>query len=538
MEDLFEAENDRFLQRITYWRITIPRCNHPDGTLKALPEVSNVPSESDSDTTAKNSQRQLGEEETPSKKRKIEVKAKNTTSQSRIAQRLGINNHISHPDTMDKFTAIKMRRSFEPTKTSTPSQRKNRMPAPLAIKAEPAVENVIQLDTTEVSQVPLTEAAPETVEPTTREQEEDVPEPKQSVFKEKINESTLKPIEPREETRESEAPQVTQETEDSTTQLQEATQTTTQEDATEPEIEVAQTTTQEDATEPEIEVEMQESAPEEAPAVENETQEPASEAAAAASADDVTQAVELRGSVSFSYDGQLPVIESLSQIDLFSDVPMNLSGSTELDTSLEFDSGEVDMNIYPQLDVANEEEVESSDIKTDGEYISDYKLKPVSVMMERVDPDKLRKILGHRMPDSHKVTKSGRVWKPKIIVDPSTSFQTRKNLKKRIDSKSSKALSITNGKQKRGRPGKEKKSDEHRSKEKKERPSKEMKSGSHQSKDKKEKKSEEKSRKEKKERPRQSRQDQFFEAPDEDFPVSEDIEEGYVDFSLGKTFFD
>lgn len=596
MEDLFEAENIRFLERIKSWRIMIPRCSLPDGTLKALPEVSNIPTESDSDATVKNSQGQSEEEETPSKKRKIEAKAKSTTSRSRIAARLGINGDTPHSDTMDKFSAIKMRRScsFYPPMTSTPNQRKNEIPQLLEIKAEPGVKNVIQLDTTEVSQVPLTEAAPETVEPNTREQEEDVPEPQQTALQEKIDESTLKsiepreseasqvaqatedstnesrekinestmePIKPREEPRESEAPQVAQATEesaneprevaqmtthDNVTELEpEGTQTTTPDDATEI-MEIEDTQTHEDATEPEIEVEMQESAPEEAAAVENETQEPAPEAAEAAAGfqattEDATEAVELQRSVSFSFDGQLPVMKSLSQINLLSDVSMNLGdGTAELDTSIEFNAGDVDMNMFPQLIVANEEEVESSDIKTDAEYISDYKLKPVSVMIERVDQEKLRKILGHRMPDSHKVTKSGRVWKPKIIVDPSTSFQTRKNIKKRIDSKSSKA----NEKQKRGRPGREKKSDEHRSKNKKEHQSKEVKSSEHRSKDKKErrgndkkeKKSEEKPRKEKKERPRQNCQDQFFEAPDEDFPVSEDIEETYVDFSTGRTF--
>lgn len=515
--------------------------------------------------TVKNSDEQSEVEETPPKKRKVEIKAKKAAPHARksvmIRKRLNISSNIPPDalDVMDKFTKIKQRHSSEPSKSPTFDKRRRIMPLPLEIKAEPAVKLTVTLDTSEtVAQVPLAEAVPETGEPTTREQEVGVPE-SQAALREEITESTVEEVEPRE----SEASQVAQPTEDSTIESHEITQTATQDDATEPEPEGTQTTTHNDVTEPESEVEVKESAPVDAAAVENETQEPASAGELDQTADEFAN--EWRQSMSFISDQQLPVIASLSQIDLLSgsDVSLDLGeGSAELDTTMVFDASDVDLNMYPQLnDVANEEEIESFVVKSDAEYIFDYNLKRVSVVMERVHPDKLRKILGNRMPDSHKVTKSGRMWKPKIIVDPSTEVKTRKNLKKRSESKSSqvkgsKALSAAKDRQKRGRTGNEKKAGEHRiketkgqhSKDKKERPSKEKKVRPIAMREKKsdeierpsmvtkEKKSDEMPRKEKKERPLQSPQDEFFESPEEEFPI--DLEETYVDFSsLGKTFF-
>lgn len=54
-----------------------------------------------------------------------------------------------------------------------------------------------------------------------------------------------------------------------------------------------------------------------------------------------------------------------------------------------------------------------------------HNLKPCWVNLVRVDPSKLHKILGSRMPKPKIITKSGRTMKPKVRLDPSTEPHRR-----------------------------------------------------------------------------------------------------------------
>lgn len=64
------------------------------------------------------------------------------------------------------------------------------------------------------------------------------------------------------------------------------------------------------------------------------------------------------------------------------------------------------------------------------DYIERYNLKPLSVVLEVLDYSKILKIVGDRMPSFSvtKVTKSGRVMKPKVIVDPSPAPSKKRKM--------------------------------------------------------------------------------------------------------------
>lgn len=120
--------------------------------------------------------------------------------------------------------------------------------------------------------------------------------------------------------------------------------------------------------------------------------------------------------------------------------------SPEVETLNSFVPADVDLDLFPQLkDIGNEvilPEVKSSEaVGTDaGETISAKEnipdMKDLSIYIVRLDPVKLVKILGDRMPKMAKKSKSGRVWKPKIIIDPSTaSHYKKKSLEKKIEAK-------------------------------------------------------------------------------------------------------
>lgn len=91
-----------------------------------------------------------------------------------------------------------------------------------------------------------------------------------------------------------------------------------------------------------------------------------------------------------------------------------ISGTDNAETFIpNIDTSNKDSGFVPRLDITSEEIL-----------FKVYKLKNCSITMPRLDPDKLKKCVGKRMPASFmsapKITKSGRIWKPKIIVDPST----------------------------------------------------------------------------------------------------------------------
>lgn len=96
-------------------------------------------------------------------------------------------------------------------------------------------------------------------------------------------------------------------------------------------------------------------------------------------------------------------------------------------------------SIFPTLppmstaaeDIAAEVEIQS-ETSDEENFQKRFQLKEVSVSLIRIDPLKLQKILGDRMPKPPQVTKSGRAWKPKIILDPSTlqSYKGKQQKKK------------------------------------------------------------------------------------------------------------
>lgn len=81
---------------------------------------------------------------------------------------------------------------------------------------------------------------------------------------------------------------------------------------------------------------------------------------------------------------------------------------------------DIDMTIFPQLEGVAEIIVPpTSPIKTDEDYVVEHKLRVLTVTLTRLDPYKMQKILGNRMPLLKKITKSGRILKPKDRLDPS-----------------------------------------------------------------------------------------------------------------------
>lgn len=104
---------------------------------------------------------------------------------------------------------------------------------------------------------------------------------------------------------------------------------------------------------------------------------------------------------------------------------------------------DIETSLFPQLsNVGSEVEIETqTDAFTDEKLFEMYNLRTCSVSCDRINPDELQKYLEKEMLaftlKVPKITKSGRVWKPKIIIDPSTTVTHRNSikLKKKLEPK-------------------------------------------------------------------------------------------------------
>lgn len=105
---------------------------------------------------------------------------------------------------------------------------------------------------------------------------------------------------------------------------------------------------------------------------------------------------------------------------------------------------EFDLSLFPQLDnVVDEVIIETSmteDLSNKStanvsesskpeplDYAKQFGIKNSSVVLELLDAEKIKKIVGNRMPELPKVTKSGRVLKPKVIADAVAGGTKRKS---------------------------------------------------------------------------------------------------------------
>ena len=125
-------------------------------------------------------------------------------------------------------------------------------------------------------------------------------------------------------------------------------------------------------------------------------------------------------------------LEVSSQEQSFNDSFSVISGIDGLETLIP----NFEMSLIPQLfDERNEMATNSLPVApTDKDFCKLYNLKNCSISLgPRIDPVKLKKILGNRMIglnfETQKKTKSGRVWKQRLIIDPSTAVQHRKPFK-------------------------------------------------------------------------------------------------------------
>lgn len=170
---------------------------------------------------------------------------------------------------------------------------------------------------------------------------------------------------------------------------------------------------------------------------------------------------------------------------------------------------DIDLELFPQLDdFGNSEVVPEATQSNDTELVleapeaqENLALKKLTIDVVRLDPVKLQKILGNRIPSCMKnlpkISKSGRIWKPKIIVDPSTARGKKYKQRKIKPDEKKEKKSI-----RKPRPLADQQPKKLKTYAPKVRPPKVLK----------------------------------LQYPDEEFPNSQDIVEDFVEYSTGKNF--